>query len=276
MAVLKNLTEFQGSIGNISAYKRHDSDKTFLRTKGGASKDKIKTHKNFQRTRELNAEWSGCAKAGVSIRNLLTLQQPVADFNISAALTSIVKNIQVRDSEHEHGKRSVLFSRHAHLLDGFQLNRKNTFESVIRGNVDVQFMRSEAKAIIHLPELVPDISFLATVQLPAFRICITLGTLPDMHYFSGGYAISDKGFDEHHFQQGKSFETAWYYTGTHVPAQTIELAMQPTTAIQPDDAFMVAISVNFGTPITNELVKMNKHTGAGKILKTNLNWDREG
>lgn len=276
MAVLKNLTEFQGSIGNISAYKRYDSDKTFLRTKGGASKNKIKTHKNFQRTRELNTEWSGCAKAGALIRNLLVLQQPMADFNTSAALTGIIKNIQVRDSEHEHGKRSVLFSRHAHLLEGFQLNRKNTFESVIRGNVDVQFMRSAAKAIIHLPELVPDISFHPPVQLPAFRICITIGTLPDMHYFSGAYAISDKGFDEHHFQQGNSFETAWYYTGNRVAAQSIELAIANTAAIQPHDAWMVAISVNFGTPITNELVKTNKHTGAGKILKTYLDWDREG
>lgn len=276
MAVLKNLTEFQGSIGNMSAYKRCDSDKTFLRTKGGASKDKIKKHKNFQRTRELNTEWSGCAKAGALIRNLLVMQQLVADFNTSAALVAIVKNIQVRDSEHEHGKRSVLFSRHAHLLDGFQLNRKNTFESVIRANVDVQFMRSAAKAIIHLPELVPAISFIQPVNLPAFRICISMGTLPDMHCFPSGYDVSDKGFDEHHFQQGNNFETPWYYTGTHVPAQTIELAMQHTAAIQPHDAFMVAISVNFGTPITNELVKTNKHTGAGKILKVHLNWDREG
>lgn len=30
MAVLKSLSEFEGSIGNIIAYKRRDSDKTFF------------------------------------------------------------------------------------------------------------------------------------------------------------------------------------------------------------------------------------------------------
>jgi hypothetical protein len=48
MAILKNLTEFTGSLGNISAYRRKDSDKVILRMKGGATKKKIKTAKSFE------------------------------------------------------------------------------------------------------------------------------------------------------------------------------------------------------------------------------------
>ena len=143
MAVLKSLSEFEGSIGNITAYKRRDSDKTFLRTKGGVSKKRIKKDKKFERTRELNSEWGGCAKAAAMIRDLFVHHQSVADYNLSGPLTAIAKEIQMRDPSNKRGERAILFSRFGHLIEGFQLNQKNTFESGIRGNVDVQFLRAE-------------------------------------------------------------------------------------------------------------------------------------
>jgi len=268
MAVLKSLSEFEGSIGNITAYKRCDSEKTFLRTKGGVSKKKIKTGKNFARTRELNAEWSGCAKAAAMVRDLFHRQQSVADFNLSGPLTAIAKEIQLRDPLHKRGERAVLFSRFGHLLEGFQLNRKNTFEAVIRGNIDVQFLRAEGKAIVQLPELIPDISFLPPVSLPVYNIRLTLGTLPDMLFIDDHYAIADHTTE--HYQLATNHATPWYYTGDRIPTQTIEMVFQDTTKMQPHDLLVLSISVNFGTPVTNELVKTSKHTGAGKIIKVNL------
>lgn len=268
MATLKNLTEFEGRIGNIIAYKRRDSDKTYLRTKGGISKKRIKKDKAFERTRELNSEWSGCAKAAAMIHDLLVYQQSVADFNLSGPLTAITKKIQVNDPEHKRGERAVFFSRFGTILEGFQLNRKNTFEAVIRGTIDVQFFRADAKAIISLPELIPDISFIPPVKLPAFNINITFGTLPDIRYFNTGYAINDRKTE--HYQIMTKHISPWYFVGNHVPAQSIELALTNIELMQPHDTLAVAISVNFGTPVTNEMVKTNKYVGAGKILKVNL------
>ncbi len=268
MAVLKSLSEFEGSIGNITAYKRHDSEKTFLRTKGGVSKKKIKTHKNFVRTRELNAEWSGCAKAAAMVKDLFHHQQSVADFNLSGPLTAITKEIQLRDPLHQRGERAILFSRFGNILEGFQLNRKNTFEAVIRGNIDVQFQRADGKAIIQLPELIPDISFKPPVALPVFNIRLSLGTLPDMLFIDKHYAIADHATA--HYQLVTHHATPWYYTGDRIAAQTIEMAFQEPQKMGPHDLLVLTISVNFGTPVTNELVKTSKHTGAGKILKVNL------
>ncbi|MFZ6023692.1 MAG: hypothetical protein ACOYVG_04465 [Bacteroidota bacterium] len=265
MATLKSLTEFEGTIGNITAYKRRDSDKTYLRTKGGASKKKIKKHKAFERTRELNAEWSGCAKAAALVRDLLYKQQSVVDYNLSGPLTAIAKNIQTRDVVHKKGERSVLFSSYGHVLEGFQLNRKSSFESIIRGNVQVQLIREEAKAIVQLPELIPGISFLAPVALPVFNIALSFGTLPDLHFVDGGYSIHHE--NPQHIQLCTAYQTAWYYSADTVAAQTVELVLNNPLQMIPQDALALAISVNFGNPVTNELVKSVRYVGAGKLLK---------
>jgi hypothetical protein len=265
MATLKSLTEFEGTIGNITAYKRRDSDKTYLRTKGGASKKKIQTHKVFERTRELNAEWSGCAKAAALVRDLFYQQQPVIDYNLSGPLTAIAKNIQARDDAHEKGKRSILFSRFGHVLEGFQLNRKNSFESIIRGNVQVQFIRDEAKAIVQLPELVPDMSFLPPVASPVFNIAISFGTLPDLHFIDGGFSMHQQ--NPLYMQLCTTYQTPWYYAADTIAAQTVELVLNNPLQTIPQDTLALAISVNFGNPVTNELVKSVRYVGGGKILK---------
>lgn len=268
MAILNNLHDFEGRIGNIVAYKRRDSNKTYLRTKGGVSKKRIKNDKAFQGTREVNKEWGGCAKAALMIRNLFLNHQAVADFNLSGPLTAITKAIQVRDTSHQSGERAILFSQFGHILEGFQLNRKNTFESVVRGNVSVQFNRANAKLMVQQPELIPNISFIPPTKSPVFNINVTFGTIPDLFYFDSGYAIT--GNDTTHQQLMISHITPWSFTGNHLPAQSFELTLNNLKWMQPNELMVAIISVNFGTPLTNELVKVNKHTGAGKILKVDL------
>lgn len=265
MATLKSLTEFEGTIGNMTAYKRRDSDKTYLRTKGGASKKKIKTHKAFERTRELNAEWSGCAKAAALIRDLLHIQKSVVDYNLSGPLTAIAKNIQTRNAIHKMGERSILFSSFGHVLEGFQLNRKNSFESIIMGHVQVQFIRAEARAIVQLPELVPGMSFLPPVALPVFNIALSFGTLPDLHFVDGGFSIRQQ--NPLNMQLCTTYQTPWYYSADTIAAQTVELVLNNPLQTIPQDTLALAISVNFGNPVTNELVKSVRYVGAGKILK---------
>ncbi len=268
MAILNNLHDFEGRIGNIVAYKRRDSNKTYLRIKGGVSKQRIKNDKAFKGTREVNAEWGGCAKASALVRNLFLNHQTVADFNLSSPLTAIAKAIQLRDTSHQSGERAILFSQFGHILEGFQLNRKNTFESVIRGNVSVQFNRTESKLIVHLPELIPGISFIPPTKSPVFNINVTFGTIPDLFYFSSGYAIT--GNDTTHQQLITNHVTPWSFIGNHLPAKSFELTLSEPKWMQPNELLAAIISINFGTPVTNELIKINKHVGAGKILKVDL------
>ncbi|NDP21069.1 MAG: hypothetical protein GZ091_08320 [Paludibacter sp.] len=47
MALLKQLDIITGSLGKVTLYKHNGSDKIFMRTKGGASKEKIKQSPAF-------------------------------------------------------------------------------------------------------------------------------------------------------------------------------------------------------------------------------------
>lgn len=281
MAILKNLTEFSGSLGNISAYRRKDSDKVILRMKGGATKRKIKTAKSFERTRELNAEWGGCAKAASSLRDFLVHMTPVADYNLSGSLTALAKNIQTRDLIQPKGERAILFSKFGTLLEGFQLNKKNSFESVLRGSINVQFHAERRSVDIQLPEIIHGINFLPIGNYAAWRIVITFGSLPDLFFFDKKYVSS---LDGSYRQIEKTWYSDWQFGTKNIEAQQCTIALPVVTdsiidkkkktttkeLTNTSDTLVLAVGITFGTPITDQLVKTNKYVGAGKILKVYL------
>lgn len=265
MAILRNLTEFNGSIGNMTAYTRKDSDKVILRFKGGASKSKIKRHKSFEKTRQLNKEWGGCSKASVQIRNILNGYQHITDYNIASSLTGLAKTIQSRDTEHPHGERSILFSQHASLLEGFQFNRKTALETVVRQPIDVQVNEADRQVILQIPELVPGINFHPNTQYPLFRIIVVLGSLMDLHYFKNGYAPLDT---KNHYQVFTAYDTPWLYSAEIQAVQRIELSFPANDAMHPDDRLLLAFGIEYGTPITDQLVKQARYVGCGKLMRT--------
>ncbi len=281
MAILKTLTEFNGSLGNISAYRRKDSDKVILRMKGGATKKKIKTAKSFVRTRELNAEWGGCAKAAGSLRDLMVHIAPVADYNLSGPLTALAKNMQTRDPIHLRGERAILFSRFGSILEGFQLNKRNSFESVLRGSIDIQFNPIQRSAVVQIPEIIHGINFHPVGNYAAWRIVVTLGSLPDLYVLDGKYSSTSNG--DLYKQVEKTWYSEWQFGTINVAAQQCTIELPHTTSITVDkkkkakeestnipDTLAVAIGITFGTPITDQLIKTNKHVGAGKILRVCL------
>src|SRR5882762_2071006 len=113
-------------------------DKLVIRSRGGASKRKIKTHPNFDATRNLNREWKIVTEAGALIRRRLFDLKPLADYNVSGPLNALIKKIQTSDAVNPRGKRSILFSRYPDLLSSFQFNRQTTFDSVIRRPLDIE------------------------------------------------------------------------------------------------------------------------------------------
>src|SRR5689334_9870332 len=113
---------FTGSMSNMSAYKRHDSDKIILRTKGGPSKQKVKTSPSFEVTRKNNKEFGGRASTTARILRVFEYLKPIIDYNVTAQMISLLRAIQELDTEHERGQRNVLISKNPRLLEGFNLN----------------------------------------------------------------------------------------------------------------------------------------------------------
>jgi hypothetical protein len=131
MAKQESGLRFTGSLHNISAYKRRDMDTIIIRSKGGPSKKMIKSHPSFELTRKNNKEFGGRSTASKWIRRVLHPLKPPSDYNISGPLNSTLKPIQQMDTVSELGKRNIGLSKNPCLPEGFQLNRRNPFESVL-------------------------------------------------------------------------------------------------------------------------------------------------
>ena len=62
MAIIKGAIQMNGGIKGVSFYSLRGSDKVFMRTKGGATKDQIANSPKFEALRKQQKEFSGCAK----------------------------------------------------------------------------------------------------------------------------------------------------------------------------------------------------------------------
>ena len=132
MARVKNLDQITGSLKNLSFYTRKGSDQIFVRTKGGASKEKIKRSPEFENVRKSNKEFGGCSKMSKQIRLTFFGLEHVADYNLSSVLCSLAKNIQKTDTINPVGERAIRLSLFRAMLQGFNFNTTNRFDSVLR------------------------------------------------------------------------------------------------------------------------------------------------
>ena len=62
----------------------------------------------------------------------------VTDFNLVGPINSLLKGIQVLDTENELGKRQVQLSRNPRLLEGFNFNRTHLFESIVQNRCTIR------------------------------------------------------------------------------------------------------------------------------------------
>lgn len=260
MAIITSDLQFTGTMDNITAYKMKGSDKIIVRRKGGASKEQIKHSPAFVRTRENNTEFGGCSNAGKIIRQVLFPVKHLADYNFSSTLNKLTKNIQLLDTVGERGKRSILLSRYAYLLEGFQLNKINTFDSIIRHPVTCSIERNRGKAIIALPELVRGINFMVPWKCAFFRFIITMGLVRDIVYKEGSYSCGEP------IPPPEIMSTDWQPLKQSFAAQNISLQFNVPGVVNDTKAIIVGIGIEMGDPITNLVIERVKYAGSAKIL----------
>jgi hypothetical protein len=252
---------FLGPIGNISVYKRRDLDKVIVRYKGGPSKRQIKESEKFEKTRRINAEFGGRSIASSWIMFAMWLQKPLADFNIAGPLNSLLRPVQELDTENEKGKRTVLLSRQPSLLEGFDLNRKRPFASIVRNPLRYTLSRAPLQATIDIPALLPGINLQTPGNYPMYSFIAILGVVPDCHFTPQGYQPSQ-------FEQGvypKEVYSDWYPVLNGSAATTLEINIGNTP---PWDAFtlILSIGIRFGTIGADGNIQQVKYAGSAKIL----------
>jgi hypothetical protein len=266
MAKLNGTIEFTGGLGNVSAYTLRGSDKIILRTKGGASKEKIKTLDSFAKTREINTEWSGCAKTGKGIYSAISPLKHLADYTIIGSLNGMAKIIQKLDKNNPEGERCIYFSQHRELLEGFNLNTQNVFDSVIRRPVTLAIDRSLATATVTFPSLDPQLHLQNKGQRPYFRFIVSLGIVSDMVY-SGDYAIY-RPLNPNAHAYSCSAETSWFSALSVFEGAQVKLAIDSGITFGDSESLILGAGIEFGNPISNSLIQAIKYSGSAKIMVT--------
>jgi hypothetical protein len=262
MAKLEQNFGFTGSLLNISAYKRKDMDTIILRMKGGPSKRMIQKHPSFDLTRRNNKEFGGRSRASKWIMDVLYPLKPLADYNIAGPLNATLKPIQQMDNVSELGKRSIAISKNPRLLEGFQLNRKNVFESVCRNPLSFSISKDELKARIEIPALMPGNNFFPVGTYPVYRWQAVFGVIPDLFFDDKmGYLPNVKC----NLQHGARSQTEWCAVKTTTSPQVIELKFPFKIPASLSFSFILAAGISFGT-MGQAGGEQVKYAGSGKML----------
>lgn len=259
MATLDGTIQFTGSIQNLSFYKMRGSDKIIVRTKGGPSRKQVKHSMNFENTRRNNKEFGGRARAAAHIKCILSPLLFIADYNITGPINALLRPIQKLDTESDLGKRSILITKQPRLLEGFTLNRRHLFDSIIRTPVTCNIQLGQV--FIDIPDLMPGINFVAPGNYAWFQFMAVAGLVPDLYYGS---------YDEYMPKEDlrylpKIASTDWLPANTIAPVQQLVINGLPEQ--KPEScSILVAVGVTVGI-MEGGGIKPVKYVGGGKVLK---------
>jgi hypothetical protein len=260
MAKLSGPLSFTGKLQDISAYTMKGCEGTVLRMGWGPSKKDIQTKDCYEITRKNITEFGGRSTTGAFIKRVLFPLQKVVDYRISPVLNGLLKPAQEEDRESAFGQRNVLISRKPFLLEGLNLNRRNSFDAVISTPVSFELDKTAGKALITIPELMPSVNFFPP---PNFSICRTtaiLGVVPDFYYAAPKYKPF-KNFD--HWMPAMA-HSEWFRTESGSPSITMELSA-PHYVSGESFSLLLAVALEVGRPtITGEIMPL-RYNGCGKI-----------
>ena len=292
MARVKNLDQITGSLKNLSFYTRKGSDAIFVRTKGGASKEKIKRDPAFEGLRRNNREFGGCSAMGKQIRMTFSGLEHVADYNLSAALSSLMKSIQKTDETQGIGERDIRLSEYRYTLAGFDFGRKTRFSSLLRVPLSYTIDREKQATTVLIPAfacsfgLNLNADFMqGAIHSGTFRFTAALGIVTDMQLNSSGTAYEPVHDKLGHGVQIRS--TPWFSTQGSVQEQELQLSLlRENLAVRSElatsndplttphfipeftdaDTLVLTVAVEFGTPDAFGNIVPLRGAGGGMVL----------
>jgi len=136
MAILIGAIKYRKSFKSIRNYVTLHDPNVYAGEKGGANRDLIMNNAAFARTRENMNEFSGVGTVVKAIRRgLLNLVPEQTDKLFTSRLMKVVKEINRRDFEGEHGKRAIIISSQRPFFSSLVFN---VLESVAE-NHQIQF-----------------------------------------------------------------------------------------------------------------------------------------
>jgi hypothetical protein len=233
-----------------------------LRSKGGASKQKIKKSPAFELTRRLNSEFSGRSTASSWIMNMLFPLKALADYNIAGPLNALTKPVQMLDKESELGSRHILLSKNPAVLEGFSLNHQSPFESIVRAPLSAIVNKETFSAQVTIPALIHGINFMPAEKHPFYSFQVVLGVIPDLVSTPNGYQPAHSAFSN---TGPASAATPWLPVAGSAEAITLALKLK---TIPPDNAFtlMLSVGIRYGSVKAADTIEQVKYAGSAKVV----------
>jgi|SRR6218665_149275 len=178
MATLGDDFKFNGPVGGYTFYRKKGSDKVFVRARhqGGRKKKKKDL---APRVQETVSEFSLRSSAVKAIRLAIKDIKHLSDHNFTPKLNGVARKPQLLDPAGARGERSLLISRHTSYFAGFNLNKNNIFDSIIRHPLHYSIDPVSGIANVQLPPLLPGISLFLPWPVPRYRVIIGLGLVAD-------------------------------------------------------------------------------------------------
>ena len=265
MATAKGPLLFTGSLDFLSYYTRRGSDKVYIRTKGGASKDKIKNSPKFEGLRMQQKEWKGCTAFASVLRYAFGGLHRLADYNITPVLNGLAKELQKTDTTHTVGQRGIYLSNFKHSIENFQLNRQYPFNTVLRVLPVASIYRESGKASVTFPRICPGTDIHNLQKLPFFRLIVSLGIISDLAIYHTEFlplVPELHGTCEIH-------TGAWYNTSGVVEEQTVELVFDAQKLAKLNDSctLILSIGIEFGKLNMLNQTEAVKYAGCARVLK---------
>jgi hypothetical protein len=259
---------YTGTVGKLSVYNVRGSDTPIVRRKGGPTKRQIKTKPSFAITRLNNMEFGGRAKIAGQVLSALRPLKYMGDYNIAGPLNSLFIPIQELDTEHGKGERNIVLSKNPGLLQGFNLNRRTPFDTIVANQLAYTLSKETLTASIHFPALIPDVNFFVPENYPWYRFMVIVGIVEDMFYNPKGYQ-PEHGVEDYSWVLEVS---DWLSVHAGVPAVTKQYTklldayggIEKITKLN-SYSILLAVGIAFGTMQKGQ-VEMVKYVGGAKIL----------
>ena len=265
MARVKGILQVTGGLKGVSMYTMRGNEEVIMRTKGGPSKQTIKTRESCKGLRDSGTEWGGCTKAASALRRAIEPLMRLADYNVMGGLNAVCKKIQCLDTEHEKGKRNVYVSANREYLADFNFNKTNLFDRVVRIKPEWQIDRSSVKATVTLPEFNPTEQLFAPNKLPFLRFVIVLGVATDVTYDES--SKSYKPVNDLLLGYYKEAHTDWTPVKRALPEQILKVQIDKIAIhLLESDTLVLGIGVEFGTVGADGEGEAVRWAGSAKIV----------
>lgn len=257
---------FNGTVGSFVAYRLPGVEGVVIRSKGEVSRKRRQKAPEFERTRQLNAEFSGRSAASQYLMRAMRPMKALGDYNIAGPLNALLRTVQLLDTTSARGQRHVQLSLDPSLIEGFPFNKHFPLQSVIRENIITSINREAGTASIQIPELVPALNFSVPKLYPKFKLVAVLGVMPDIFYAGSkqprlyqprvGYR---NGYYAKH-------ETPWTDTHDGMEATTLTLALD---TLPPDAAhtLVLTLGIAYGTVLHGRHIEQVKRAGSACIVR---------